>query len=131
MNNVDKFFAEQNQKLSFRAEYAALECSASIARQIRVMRLRRGLSQQELAEKMETKQSQISRMENPLEARYTLQTLAKFADVLGCKLNVTLQPVGQNLTVTQNSAGLLMDQPSMKVEKTFVQVDVLNNIQAA
>jgi transcriptional regulator with XRE-family HTH domain len=114
-NNVDQFFQQQRESLTYRAEYAALELSASLAKQIRIMRLRRQLSQQQMAEKLETKQSQVSRMENPDEARYTLQTLAKIADVLGCKLSVTLQPFVQNSVVTQNSAGLLMNAP-IKVE---------------
>jgi HTH-type transcriptional regulator/antitoxin HipB len=49
-----------------------------------------GLTQQEIAEKLHTKKSAISRMENHAED-IRLSTLEKFAAVLGRKLEVSIR----------------------------------------
>ena len=69
-------------------EESALEYE--IARAIIEVRIRKGLTQKELAEKLHTRQSVISRVEN---ARTTpsLAFLKRLADVLGCSLRVQLK----------------------------------------
>ncbi|MBZ0184668.1 MAG: helix-turn-helix domain-containing protein, partial [Candidatus Obscuribacterales bacterium] len=78
--NVEEHFEQMEESLEFRAEFALLELAESIAKQIKEARESRGLSQNDLAKAMQTKQSQISRLEDPEYARYTLLTLAKLAD---------------------------------------------------
>ena len=48
-----------------------------------------GLSQEQIAEKLNTKKSAISRIENHAED-IKLSTLEKFASVLGCKIEVSI-----------------------------------------
>jgi ribosome-binding protein aMBF1 (putative translation factor) len=73
----------------FRKEYAALEPEFALIRLIIEKRLKEGLSQAELAKKIGTKQSAISRFEsgsyNP-----TLVFLNKLAEGLNVKLKITL-----------------------------------------
>jgi ribosome-binding protein aMBF1 (putative translation factor) len=48
-----------------------------------------GLTQEQIAEKLNTKKSAISRIENHAED-IKLSTLEKFASVLGCKIEVSI-----------------------------------------
>lgn len=91
-SNVTEHFTELMKNPEFRAEYALLELADSLAQQIRTLRERKHLSQIDLANLLGTKQSQVSRLENPLYARYSLLTLARVADALDCKLDVKLVP---------------------------------------
>jgi ribosome-binding protein aMBF1 (putative translation factor) len=57
---------------------------------IKELRLREGMTQEELAEKMNTKKSVISRMENHSED-IRLSTLSKVAGVFGKKLQIAIK----------------------------------------
>lgn len=70
--------------------YQSLELEFALAKLIIEKRLEKGLSQKELAEKMGTKQSAISRLEsgtyNP-----SIQFLEKLAKALQLRLGISLQ----------------------------------------
>lgn len=72
-----------------KAGYDALEPEYRLIRQVIANRLKKGYSQAQLAAKMKTKQSAISRLEsggyNP-----TLEFLNKVSTALGCKLTISL-----------------------------------------
>jgi len=57
---------------------------------IKKLRMKEGMTQEELAEKMHTKKSVISRMENHSED-IRLSTLSKVAEVFGKKLQIAIQ----------------------------------------
>jgi len=61
---------------------------AKIARQIYDLRTRAGLSQKELAERVQTTQSVISRLEDADYEGHSLSMLRRIADVLGARLDV-------------------------------------------
>ena len=72
-----------------KAEYDALAPEFEISAELVRARLRAGLSQAELAERMGTSQSTIAR----LESGHTLpstKTLLRFAKATGCKVEVHL-----------------------------------------
>ena len=56
---------------------------------IKEMRLEKGMTQEELAEKMKTKKSVISRMENHSED-VRLSTLQKVANIFGKNLRIAM-----------------------------------------
>ena len=60
-------------------------------------RTRAGLTQKELAEKVGTKQSVISRMENADYEGHTLSMLMKVAEALDMRLHLSLEPKQQPL----------------------------------
>ena len=93
--NVDKHFQKEWKNLEFRAEYALFDIAEKLSEQIRAGREAKGLSQKQLADLLETHQSQVSRLEDPLYTRYSLLTLAEVADVLGCRLDVGFAPAVQ------------------------------------
>ncbi|USD67538.1 helix-turn-helix transcriptional regulator [Vibrio sp. SCSIO 43136] len=69
-----------------KAEYDALEPEFELISMLLSMRESAGLTQAQVAERMGTKESNISRLEkgtgNP-----TIKTLAKYAKACGCQLN--------------------------------------------
>lgn len=119
--NVEEHFEQMEESLEFRAEFALLELAESIAKQIKEARESRGLSQNDLAKAMQTKQSQISRLEDPEYARYTLLTLAKLADVLNCELNVSLNPNAEPMSVEYTfeytEPSVAVDQPIHEIKE--------------
>lgn len=88
MANYEKFKAEQLKDVEFKKEYDALEVKYDIINQIIKIRLEQNLTQSDLAKKVGTAQSNISRLEsgnyNP-----TLEFLEKIANSLGKKLKVS------------------------------------------
>lgn len=61
--------------------------------QIKNVRKYRKLSQTEFAARLKTCQSRVCQIENPkYEDKITLTSLRKIADVLDCKLEITLKP---------------------------------------
>ena len=63
-------------------------------------RKKAGLSQKELAEKIGTKQSVISRLENADYDGHTITMLKKIAEALDMELNFSMRPKNTNTTKT-------------------------------
>ncbi|MBX2866578.1 helix-turn-helix domain-containing protein [Candidatus Kaiserbacteria bacterium] len=74
----------------FKREYDALEPEFALIKSIIDKRLEAGLSQKELAEKIGTRQSAISRLEGG-EGNPSFKTLRKVAEALGAQVFVTLR----------------------------------------
>jgi len=73
-------------------EYENLEPIFEIKKQLIKARLSKKLTQEEIAKRIRTSKSNISRLES-LNNNYTpnLKTLIKYAEALDCKLNVELR----------------------------------------
>lgn len=88
MTNYEKFKMEQLKDLELKKEYDALEVEYDIISQIIKTRLEQNLTQSDLAKKVGTAQSNISRLEsgnyNP-----SIEFLEKIATSLGKKLKVS------------------------------------------
>lgn len=76
----------QNPEL--RREYDELKVLYDIKREIIRLRIEQGLSQKELADKINTKQSAISRLESG-EYNPSLEFLSKVANALGKELQIS------------------------------------------
>lgn len=89
MTNYIKLKNEALKDPKVKETYDSLELEFSIIRQIIDKRLKRGISQKDLAKKIGTKQSAISRFES---GRYnpTLSFLSKISEALGSKLEVKI-----------------------------------------
>ncbi len=72
------------------AEYERLRPQYELASKLIGARLKKGLTQAELAQKLGTKQSAIARLESG-EANVSVQYLEKLAQVLGLKLDIKLK----------------------------------------
>jgi ribosome-binding protein aMBF1 (putative translation factor) len=72
-----------------RAEYEALAPEFEISAELLRARMRAGLSQEELAQRMKTSQSAIARLESG-QTLPTTKTLLRFAKATGSKIQVRL-----------------------------------------
>jgi ribosome-binding protein aMBF1 (putative translation factor) len=85
----DKFKARLLANPKVKAEYDALAPEFEIAAELVKARLRAGLSQSELADRMGTSQSTIARLESGQTLPST-KTLLRFAKATGSKFHVRL-----------------------------------------
>ena len=83
--------AERMRNPAFVEAYNALEPEFQIARQVIALRLQRGLTQKELAERVGTKQSGISRLEG-MSQLPSLSFMKRVAEALGAQLQIQLVP---------------------------------------
>ncbi len=74
-------------------EYDALEPAYRLRRQLIAARKKAGLTQQELAEIMHTKKSNISRLES-VNSKISpkLSTIEEYAKAVGCKVEINFIP---------------------------------------
>ncbi len=76
----------------YREAYDALEAEFALAAAIAEARGRAGLTQQEVAQRMHTTQSNIARLEAGRTTPST-RTLEKFAEAVGTKLKISFVPI--------------------------------------
>jgi transcriptional regulator with XRE-family HTH domain len=88
---VEKLFKRWAKKPGFKKDYEALEEQYALANLLIGARVKAGLSQAELAEKMGTSQSAIARLESG-RVRPSLTTLTRLAKATGTRLRITLEP---------------------------------------
>lgn len=88
---AETLFAEWRKDAEFMAAYDALEEEFALANALIGARTNANLSQAELAEKMQTSQSAIARLESGRTWPST-RTLRKLAEATGTKLRISLEP---------------------------------------
>ena len=76
---------------AYRKEYEALEEEFALASAMIAARARAGFTQEELAEKMQTSQSTIARLESGRTVP-SGRTLARFAKATGTRLRISFEP---------------------------------------
>jgi ribosome-binding protein aMBF1 (putative translation factor) len=91
LETFDEYLNQQLKDPEFRKVYEDLDLPGQLAEQIIHLRQMRGLTQAELAQKVGTKQSGISRLES-LTYLPSLSFLQRIAEVLGAQLEVKLVP---------------------------------------
>lgn len=91
-SSIDTLFEPIEHDLEFQAHYLLGQKAEKLAIAIKAWREARGLSQKELARKLQTQQSRVSKLEDPAYARYNLATLAKVAIVLDIDLSIEFRP---------------------------------------
>lgn len=86
------FLARARARPGFHEAYAALELEYELASQLLKARARAGLTQDAVAERMGTTKSAISRLEGSGKHAPSLATLQRYAEAVGCNLQVRLVP---------------------------------------
>lgn len=89
--NFDEFRRKKLQDPEIAKAYKSLELQTQLARQVRHLRQERGLTQIELADRVNTRQSGISRLEN-MDALPSLSFLSKIAEALEADIEIRLVP---------------------------------------
>ena len=89
---VQTAFEEWHKDPEYRAEFAALQDEFALADQFIKARSAAGLTQQELAKRMQTSQSYIARLEGGRETPST-RTLNRFAEATGHRVVINFEPL--------------------------------------
>lgn len=91
--NLEEMRAKALKNPEVTAEYDALASAFEMKRQMTALRKAAGLTQEEMAEKLGTKRSNISRLESlSASSSPSLATIEKYARVLGYSLRVGFEP---------------------------------------
>lgn len=87
-----KFLAKARTRDGFAEAYEALALEYQLADQMLKARARAGLTQDAVAERMGTTKSAVSRLESAGKHAPSLATLKRYAQAVGCDLQVKLVP---------------------------------------
>ena len=87
-----QFVAQANQRKGFKETYDALEDEYELIHQLLTARAKAGLTQDVVAERMGTTKSAVSRLEGTNKHKPSLSTLQRYAQAVGCKLQIKLIP---------------------------------------
>lgn len=89
----DQFRKKALRKPGVKAEYDALAPAFEMKRQMIALRQAAGLTQEQMADRLGTKKSNISRLESvSSEVSPRLSTLEEYARVLGYQVKVEFEP---------------------------------------
>lgn len=91
MSTVKQLHQKWMKDPEYRKAHAALAPEFALARAVIEARVQAGLTQEQLAARMETTQSAIARLESG-RSRPSTQTLAKLAAATGTRLQISFQP---------------------------------------
>ena len=86
------FLKKALKRKGFRKVYEELEEEYALAREMLSARARFGLTQEAVAELMGTTKSAVSRLEAADKHAPSLTTLKKYAQAVGCRLEIKLVP---------------------------------------
>lgn len=91
-HNHKDFLAKASNRKGFVEAYDALALEYQVANQMLKARSRAGLTQDAVAERMGTTKSAISRLESASKHAPSIATLKRYAQAVGCELEVRLVP---------------------------------------
>ncbi len=86
------FLARARTRKGFSQAYESLEAEYQIIGQLLKARTRAGLTQSDVAERMGTTKSAVSRLEGLGKHAPSLETLRRYAHAVGCQLQIRLVP---------------------------------------
>jgi ribosome-binding protein aMBF1 (putative translation factor) len=92
LKNFDVVRDKWRKEYEVREEYDALNTEFQIAAEIIKARTKAKMTQAELAERLGTKPTAISRLESPNYGRVSISTLKKVAKALNCELQIQFLP---------------------------------------
>jgi len=91
-HNHKAFVEKASKRKGFVEAYDALALEYQLASQMLKARARAGLTQDAVAERMGTTKSAISRLESAAKHAPSIATLKRYANAVGCELQVRLVP---------------------------------------
>jgi ribosome-binding protein aMBF1 (putative translation factor) len=94
MTKVSDLHRKWMKSKEYRKAHADLESEYALARAVIKARVTAGLTQEQLAQRMDTTQSVIARLESG-RTRPSTQTLERLATATGTRLRITFEPGGR------------------------------------
>ena len=88
----EEFLQNALKRKEFRESYMALEPVYNLIRELLTARVHSGLTQEAVAIKIGTTKSAISRLESGGKHVPSIATLRKYAEAVGCRLEIKLIP---------------------------------------
>lgn len=88
--NFDLYLEDQLKDADFAERFKRAGEAWDVALQLASLRKKSGLSQKQLAKRVETSQQQISRLESPSYEGHSLSMLRRVAEVLGATVHVEI-----------------------------------------
>lgn len=88
---IDSSFEDFLEEEGIRDEVIGVATKRVIAWELEVLMKQKRVNKSTLASKLHTSRSQVDRLLDPSNAKVQLDTLAKAADVLGCRLKVEFE----------------------------------------
>ena len=86
------FLKKARKRRGFQAAYHALAVEYAVADEMLAARARAGLTQEAVASRMGTTKSTVSRLESAGKHAPSLTSLKKYAEAVGCKVEIRLVP---------------------------------------
>ena len=88
--NFDQYLGRKLEDPEFRKRFEEADKAWDIALQLSALRKARGLTQQQVADLLGTKQQAIARLEDPSYTGHSLSMVKKYAEALGATVQVTI-----------------------------------------
>ena len=98
-HNHEEFLRKAMVNKEFKAEYEALGPKYALIRELLAARQQSGMTQEAVALKIGTSKSAISRLESGNKHTPSVATLRKYADAVGCELEIKLTPKKEQQTI--------------------------------
>lgn len=117
---MDEKLKKKMSDREYRRAFAEGFLDDSLALQIRTLREKRQLSQDDLAERTGMKQATISRIENSEYGRWTISTLKRLARALDLPLSVRFQSWGELLDDASHFTPECLSIPGFERDPAFV-----------
>ena len=86
------FLKKAQKRPGFQAAYQALGVEYAVANEMLAARSRAGLTQEVVAARMGTTKSTVSRLESAGKHAPSLTSLKKYAEAVGCRVEIKLVP---------------------------------------
>ncbi|MHB0978856.1 MAG: helix-turn-helix domain-containing protein [Thermoleophilia bacterium] len=96
----DEFLARAMKRKGFAAAYAESAGEYELVRELLAARAKAGLTQEQVAECMGTTKSAVSRLEGVGKHSPSVSTLKKYAQAVGCKVEIRLVPASRPTTAS-------------------------------
>ena len=88
----DAFLKKASKRRGFQIAYQALAVEYAVANEMLAARARAGLTQEAVASRMRTSKSTVSRLESAGKHAPSLTSLKKYAEAVGCIIEIRLVP---------------------------------------
>lgn len=119
MNKIVERLKQEFHDEDYRYAYDEEFSNSRMATQTRAIREERGLTQKELAEIAEMKQSRISELENVNYNAWSVSTLRRLAKALGVRLFFGFESWGELLPEVSNFNRSLLQKPEFEKDIAF------------
>ena len=101
--NFDQYLERKLEDPEFRKRFEEADRAWDIALQLAALRKARGLTQQQVADLLGTKQQAIARLEDPSYTGHSLSMVKKYAEALGATVQVTITSLDGSLATRSKS----------------------------